>query len=178
MMMRFLMLLMFVLGTGQKSWSEESTLYNAGIGTWTDSHGKTVALKEFKGHKVVLLMVYTSCQMACPMMSKKLKSIKEKLSGMNINPEFVVISFDTKFDNAKKMEIFGKHHGLVGPDWNLMVGSEKDTRFLSNLLGIRFSRNPKDQTISHDNKIVLIDENGNVVKTLDGLKFDPTESLF
>ncbi len=54
MMMRFLMLLMFVLGTGQKSWSEESTLYNAGIGTWTDSHGKTVALKEFKGHKVVL----------------------------------------------------------------------------------------------------------------------------
>lgn len=160
------------------SYSSEVSIYDANLGEFHSDTGKSVHLKDFLGKKVVVAMVYTSCQMACPMMIKKLKKIESKLKEIGMEPQFVVVSFDSKFDTTERLASFRKNHSITGTNWTLMVGSEKDTRFLSNLLEIRFSRNPKDQTISHDNKVVFLDEKGQIVRTQEGLTFDPLEKIF
>lgn len=173
-----LRLLMMSLFVSISSFSSEVSIYDAKLGEFHNDTGKSIHLKDFAGKKVVIAMVYTSCQMACPMMIKKLKKIETKLKEQAIEPQFVVVSFDSKFDTQDRLASFKKNHNITGANWTIVVGSEKDTRFLSNLLEIRFSRNPKDQTISHDNKVVFLDEKGKIVRTLDGLSFDPLEKLF
>ncbi len=123
-------------------------------------------------------MVYTSCQSACPLMIKKLLKIEKKLKENSVEAEFVVVSFDSKFDSPQKMKSFRKNQAISNSNWKLLVGGDKDTRFLSNLLEIRYSRNPEDQTISHDNKVVFLNEKGAIVHTSDGLSFDAQEKFF
>lgn len=154
------------------------SIYDAKIGSFKTDEEKDFLLKDNAGKKVVVSMVYTSCQSACPLMIKKLLKIEKKLKEASIDAEFVVVSFDSKFDSPQKMKIFRKSQGILNSSWKLLVGRDKDTRFVSNLLGIRYSRNPEDQTISHDNKVVFLDEKGVIVHTSDGLSFDAQEKFF
>ncbi len=160
------------------SFAESASIYDAKLGEWKDSSGQSLKLEKFKGSKVVMSMVYTSCKSACPLMVKKLKKIDDRLKKNEINAKFVVVSFDAKYDTSEKLKIFRGHQGAEDSRWNFLVGSERDTGFLSNLLEINFKRNPIDHTISHDNKVILLDENGVIVRTLEGLADDPEEPLF
>ena len=180
-MVKIFMLGMSLFLAGQTTFSapaQSVSLYGAGLGEWTDDAGKKVKLTELSGKKVVVAMVYTSCELSCPLIVKKLKKLDLKLQGQGVTAAFVVVSFDSKFDTPAKLALFRKHQEITDPRWRLLVGSEKDTRFLSNLLEIRFSRNPKDLTISHDNKIVLLNEKGEIVKSLEGLALEPDEKCY
>lgn len=119
-------------------------------------------------------MIYTSCPSACPLMMKKIKKVDAALKKAKTEAEFVVISFDSVSDSPKKLAHFRKHQGVPPEHWTLAVGSEKDTRVLSNLLNIKYSKNPENGEIMHDNKIILLNEKGEIVNTLEGLsgKFD------
>ena len=47
--------------------------------TWVNQDGGETKLSAFQGHPVVVAMVYTSCQAACPMTISDLKKIEEGL---------------------------------------------------------------------------------------------------
>lgn len=177
-MWKMLLVLLFSFQVFADEPVKTASIYDANLGQWTDESGQKVNLNSLKGKKVVTAMVYTSCQMACPMMVKKLKKIERALQAKKVDADFLVISFDAKFDTPEKLRSFRKHHEVSDPRWHTLVGSEKNTRFFSNLLEIRFSRNPKDLTISHDNKVVFLDEEGKIVGTSDGLDFDPEEKMY
>ncbi len=170
----FLVLVMFSANV----LASEVSLYDAKIGEFKSDDEKSVNLKDFAGKKVVISMVYTSCQSACPLMIKKLLKIEKKLKEESVNAQFVVVSFDSKFDTPKKMSLFRVSQGITNPNWKLLVGNDKDTRFLSNLLEIRYSRNPEDETISHDNKVIFLNEKGVIVQTSEGLSYDSKEKVF
>ncbi len=177
--MKTVLLMVSILCFSAELFADKKTsLYDAKLGEWIDDSGKKISLKSFRKRKVVMTMAYTSCESACPLIVKKLKSIDLKLQQAGAQADFVVVSFDSKFDNPKKMSMFRKHQNIADSRWHLLLGNEKDTRFLANLLEIRFSRNPKDQTISHDNKIILLNENGEIVKSLEGLSTDSDEKLY
>lgn len=169
---------MATLFIAMTSLAANESIYDAGLGVWRDDTNKEVKISDFKGSKVVMAMVYTSCPMACPLMMKKLLKVQERLIKQSVQAEFVVVSFDAKFDTPAKLAAFRKKYQVPDTKWHLLVGSEKDTRFLSNLLEIRFSRNPKDQTISHDNKFVLLDEAGKIVKSIEGLSIAADEKYY
>ena len=173
-MMKILLTLLVSLN----SFASSSSLYDAKLGDWKDSNGQTVQLDKFKGKKVVMSMVYTSCKSACPLMIKKLTKIDKRLKEQKIAATFVVVTFDAKYDTPSKLKTFREHQGASDDHWNFLVGSEKDTGFLSNLLEINFKRNPIDQTINHDNKVILLNEKGEIIHTLEGLAYDPEDSLF
>ncbi len=135
----------------------------------TSDSGESVRLSKWKGKKVVLAMLYPKCTSACPLILGKLKKIRSELEKKGTPAEFVLISFDTVEESAKRLSEYREHMGLEWPSWTFLFGKEKDIRFLSNSLNIRYWQNPKSKDISHDNVILLLNEQGEVHRRLEGL---------
>jgi len=144
------------------------SLYQVPLTFRTDA-GETVGLDHWMGEKVVLTMIFTSCQATCPLTMGKLREIQAQFDREKIAAHFAIVSFDPARDTPEKLAKYRKDTGHTNPNWTFLVGSEDDTRMLAMLLGIKYSRNPVSGDIMHDNKIVLLDAAGNVTKELLGL---------
>ena len=148
--------------------SASRSLYQVPL-TFRTDRGETVTLDHWKGQKVVLTMIFTSCQATCPVTMAKLVAIQERFDRAKIDAQFVIVSFDPLRDTPEKMTAYRAATGHQNANWTFLVGSEDDTRTLAMLLGIKYSRNPISGDIMHDNKIVLLDGAGEVTKELLGL---------
>ncbi len=137
--------------------------------SWRTDRGETVTLERWKGERVVLTMVFTSCQATCPITMARLKAIQERFDRDRVRAHFVIVSFDPARDTPEKLARYRADTGLTLPNWTFLVGSEEDTRTLAMLLGIKYSRNPTTGDIMHDNKIVLLGPDGAITKELLGL---------
>jgi len=144
------------------------SLYQAPLTLRTDG-GETVTLDHWKGEKVVLTMIFTSCQATCPLTMGKLVEIQKQFDREKISAHFAIVSFDPHRDTPEKMAAYRVATGHTNANWTFLVGSEEDTRTLAMLLGIKYSRNPITGDIMHDNKIVLLNGAGEITKELLGL---------
>ncbi len=144
------------------------SLYQAPL-TWRSDGGETVALDHWKGERVVLTMIFTSCQATCPLTMSKLDAIQRQFDRQKVTAHFVIVSFDPARDTPERLAEYRRHTNHTNPNWTFLVGSEEDTRMLAMLLGIKYSRNPVSGDIMHDNKIVLLDGAGEITKELVGL---------
>lgn len=138
-------------------------------GSWNQDQGKPTEFSAFAGKKIVLSMAYTNCRGACPVIVKKMQRVEEALKKEKMNAEFILVSFDPERDTPETLAAFRTHLAITSPNWRLMSGPERQTRILANLLNIRYTRVPETGEISHDNKILLFDEQGNLVNTIEGL---------
>ena len=148
--------------------SASHSLYQVPL-TFRTDHGETVTLDHWKGQRVVLTMIFTSCQATCPVTMAKLVAIQERLDRAEIDAHFAIVSFDPLRDTPEKMAAYRAATGHRNANWTFLVGSEDDTRTLAMLLGIKYARNPVSGDIMHDNKIVLLNGAGEVTKELVGL---------
>ena len=144
------------------------SLYQAPL-TWRTDGGETVALERWKGERVVLTMVFTSCQATCPITMGKLRDIQAQFDREKLAAHFLIVSFDPARDTPEKLAAYRVATEHTQPNWTFLVGSEEDTRTLAMLLGIKYSRNPTTGDIMHDNKIVLLNGDGEITKELLGL---------
>lgn len=135
----------------------------------------SVSLSKWKGTPLVMTMTYTSCEYACPRIIEKLKNVQKYYDKKKKKAQFIVVTFDPSRDTPEKLKGYQKSTGEIGKNWIFLSGAESDTRKLSMVLGIRFERNPEDGTISHDNKILIINEKGEITQELNGLSADVSE---
>jgi protein SCO1/2 len=136
---------------------------------FTTDAAEVVQLQRWKGKKVVFAMLYPKCTSACPLILGKLKAIRESLEASGTKAEFILVSFDSVDESAKRLKDYKAHMKLEWPNWTFLFGKEKDIRFLSNSVNIRYWQNPKSKDISHDNVILLINEKGEVHRRIEGL---------
>jgi protein SCO1/2 len=144
------------------------SLYQAPL-TWRTDRGESVSLDRWKGERVVLTMVFTSCQATCPITMGKLRDIQARFDREQLAARFLIVSFDPTRDTPEKLAAYRVATEHLRPNWTFLVGSEEDTRTLAMLLGIKYSRNPTTGDIMHDNKIVLLNGDGEITKELLGL---------
>lgn len=137
--------------------------------SWTSDSGDKSSLAQWKGSKVVLAMLYPKCTSACPLVLHKLKAIQEKLDEKRIKAEFILISFDSENESAQRLSEYRQHMSLTQKNWHLLFGLAKDVRTFSNLVNIHFWISPKTHDISHDNVVLLLNENGSIQRRLEGL---------
>lgn len=148
--------------------ASSGSLYQAPL-TWRSDADEVVRLDRWKGKPVVLTMVFTSCQATCPRTMAKLGEIQEKLDREKVPAAFVIVSFDPSRDTPERLASYRRETNHTRPNWTFLVGSEEDTRMLAMLLGIKYARNPLSGDIMHDNKIVLLNDTGEITKELRGL---------
>jgi protein SCO1/2 len=167
----FLIFAIFV----QVAWSlPGKSLYTVPL-SWSDDQNKTVTLSTWQGSNVVVIMAYTRCKSACPIAVERLRKLDSSLREKGKQAEFVVVSLDPANDTVESMQHFKAMHKLDGQQWHLLTGPEENVRVLSVLLGINYQRDPKTQEIMHSNKIVLLDKQGEIEFSLEGLASDIAE---
>lgn len=136
---------------------------------WTNQHGDSLRLSSLKDHNVVITMIYTACQSACPRLVADMQALKSQID--QPNTKFVLVSIDPENDSTHTLNEFAQKHELNGDDWILLSGTDESTRTLSNVLDVKYRRiSPLD--FSHSNIITLLDKNGVIVEQIEGLGAD------
>ncbi|MGZ3808657.1 MAG: SCO family protein [Bacteriovorax sp.] len=158
--------------------SSDMSLYRSSSYEWKDEKNKSFKLSNLHGKKVLMAMAYTSCQGTCPMIVSKLKKSEKLFLDKKVSVEVVLITFDPEFDTpARNLSYYREKMSIEKESWHFLSGSDSETRKMSMLLGIRYAKNPQSGTIVHDNKIVLINEEGEIQKRIEGLDEDETKFI-
>lgn len=144
--------------------SEES-IFNL-TSSWKTQDNETLALPDLKGEVLVVVMIYTSCEAACPRLVADMRSIKEKAD--NPATKYVLVSIDPKKDTPTRLKAYAEQQHLEGDQWILLQGNEDDVREFSNVLSMKYKKiSPID--FSHTNIISVFDKSGVLAYQQEGL---------
>lgn len=155
-------------------WPQEAALaplYQAPM-QWTDDQGKPVRLSQWQGKPVLITMAYSTCRKFCPITLARLAEVQRLFDQHKIDAEFVVISYDPQGDTWQTWAEFRKSRHYERSNWHFLVGSEENTKTVSQLLGMDYWL--YDEHIMHNFKIVRLSPTGAVEK---GLGWESQEQI-
>jgi protein SCO1/2 len=133
---------------------------------WTDESGQKFTIASLKGKNVAITMAYSECKKTCPMLTiQTLKDVSALYKKNGSSIELVVASLDPEHDKPAVLKAF-KEKKNMDSQWHLLVGSEKITRKLAQDIGFG-DYWTMDDHILHGFTMLILDETGKVVKTLD-----------
>ena len=115
--------------------------------TLTTQDGKKVRFYDdvIKGKVVVIDLIYTHCQDACPLETARLAQV-QKMLGDRVGKDifFYSISIDPTHDTPKVLKAYAeKYH--VGPGWTFLTGKKSDIDLVSKKLGLYSEPDPNDR---------------------------------
>ena len=138
-------------------------------GVWTDQHNRNMHLEQLKGKVQVMAMIFTHCAYACPRIVQDMKAIEDSLTGPGKNNVgFVLVSFDSQRDDPAQLRRFASEQGL-DDCWTLLHGDARQVRELSMLLNVKY-QDAGDNNFAHSNAILILDKEGSVTRSLEGLQ--------
>lgn len=162
------------LDTKEKNENEEisgSSIFNL-TSKWKTQNDKTIQLKDLRGQTLVMVMIYTSCDAACPRLVADMRNIENKLP-KSILPkvDFVFVSIDPETDTPEKLKQFAKDNLMDDNRHIFLQGSMDGVREFANVLSVKYSKiSPID--FSHSNIISVFSPNGELVHQQEGLGVD------
>lgn len=136
---------------------------------WTDHRGSTITLGNFKGQPVIIVMFYGNCTEVCPILirdSWRLYSSLDESQRTSVN--VLAVSFDTKNDTPDVLREYAEYEQLNIPGWYFMTSDNASVRSLATMLGVQYSKK-SDGHFAHSNLVTVLDEEGRVVKRVEGL---------
>lgn len=141
---------------------------------WINQEGKKIKLESFRGKLVIAAMVFTHCESACPRIVSDIQRIEKAIEG-NSDVLFVLISMDPTRDTPERFKQFGQERSL-GKNWIMISSDQSSTDEVANVLGVKIKK-LSDGGFDHSNSIFLLDANGAVIHTQDGLEQEPKELI-
>lgn len=138
--------------------------------TWTTDEGATLQLNELSGQMLVVGMVFTHCEYACPVIVNDMKRIDAALpESARPNVRYVLVTFDLDRDTPQVLRGFRLRMGLPADRWTLVRGqTEDDTLELAALLGVKYKADARGQ-FAHSNVLSVLDGEGRLVHQQVGL---------
>ncbi|MDO6436655.1 SCO family protein [Cyclobacterium sp. 1_MG-2023] len=144
---------------------------------WNTQDGEQISFKDLKGHPLVVVMIYTSCQTACPRLVADMRFIAEKVASKPKNkPKYILVSIDPLNDSPEKLKDFAKENNMEGDQWLFLQGTEDGVRDFANILSVKYKKiNPMD--FSHSNIISVFDKEGVLQYQKEGLGLENDEII-
>lgn len=154
----------------------DMSIYNL-PSNWTTQNGNEIELKELHGKVVVMVMIYTSCQAACPRLVADMRNIESQIPNEKKDDvQYVFVSIDPDTDTPERLKAFAKENLMDDDKWLFLRGTENDTREFAAVLAVNYKRiSPID--FSHSNIISVFDQNGELVHQQEGLGVDNIETV-
>lgn len=145
--------------------------------SWTTQEGEDIQLEELRGDVLVMVMIYTSCQAACPRLVADMRNIQKKVSEeANRGTKYVFVSIDPEIDTPERLKAFAKENEMDNDQWLFLRGDIEDTREFAAVLAVNYKRiSPMD--FSHSNIISVFDKDGVMVHQKEGLGTDDTQTI-
>jgi len=138
---------------------------------WKNQYNQSFQLADITGKPVVMTMMFTHCEYACPMMVNDLKKVEKELTKKHEDVKFVLISFDHLRDTPERLQEYAKTQGL-GENWILLHGDAEQIKEISLVLDISYEQ-MENGAFAHANKKLVLDKDGSIVFSLDGLQTKP-----
>ena len=144
---------------------------------WKSQEGKTIRLAHFHGRPIVLAMMFTWCEYACPRTMADLKAIEAQLPPESRDQvRFLLVSFDSEKDKPAVLKAFAKKNGLDLRRWTLLHGADGDVRELAAVLGVKYKRS-ESVGFSHSNLISVLGRQGRVLHQQKGIGAAPQATI-
>lgn len=137
--------------------------------SWENQNGENLKLVNLQGKTLVVVMIYTSCRTACPILVKDMKQIsslikKDKLDKVSL----VLVSIDPETDTPKRLKEFSITNGMTENYWVFLRSDEKATQEFANVLSMKYKQiSPVE--FSHSNIISVFSPSGQLLSQEEGL---------
>jgi protein SCO1/2 len=158
---------MLAANTTQKETLPGTSIYQFDH-SWKNQYNEAFQLIDLKGKPVVMTMIFTHCEYACPMMVNDLKKVEKEFTKKHEDVKFVLISFDHLRDTPERLKEYAETQNL-GENWILLHGDAEQIKEISLVLDISYEQ-MESGAFAHANKKLVLDENGSIVFSLDGLQ--------
>ncbi|MCG2431528.1 SCO family protein [Aequorivita xiaoshiensis] len=144
---------------------------------WTTQDGAGIELKELEGKVLAMVMIYTSCQAACPRLVADMRNIEKQIpNDKKDDVQYVFVSIDPETDTPERLKAFAKENQMEDDKWLFLRGSEEDTREFAAVLAVNYKQiSPID--FSHSNIISVFNQGGELVHQQEGLGVDNKETI-
>jgi protein SCO1 len=143
---------------------------------WRNDRGALEPIGALRGRPVVVAMVYTSCENACPVIVEDMKRIQAALApAEREGVTFALFSFDPARDTPKAMAAYRVQRGLDG-QWRLFTGDPDAVQELAAVLGMRYQPDGYGG-FSHSSLITVLDADGVIRHQQVGIRQDPAGAL-
>src|SRR5690554_5204877 len=144
---------------------------------WTTQDGEDMELKDLQGKVLAMVMIYTSCQAACPRLVDDMHNIEQQsCKDIEYQLLYVFDSNDAEVDTQDRLKAFANENKIDSDEWLFLRGSEEDTREFAAVLAVNYRRiTPID--FSHSNIISIFDKEGEMVHQMEGLGVDSKETI-
>ncbi len=139
---------------------------------WQNQDGEKLQLKDLQGKTLVVVMIYTHCKAACPILVSKMKKIEAKIDRKYIdNVSLVLVSIDPENDTPEQLKKFAKTNKMEAKQWIFLRSNELATQEFANVLSMKYKKiDPVD--FSHSNIITVFDPRGTLINQEEGTEID------
>lgn len=135
---------------------------------WQNQDGKELHLKDLKGRNLVVVMIFTSCRTACPILVADMKKVHAKIEKDKLDDtSLVLISIDPTNDTPEVLKKFAAERNMDQAPWMFLVSDEEATREFANVLAVKYKKISPIE-FSHSNIISVFDRNGELVSQEEG----------
>ncbi|EKF55768.1 electron transport protein SCO1/SenC [Galbibacter marinus] len=140
---------------------------------WTNQDGKDVSFLDYRGKVLVSVMIYTSCQIACPRLVADMRTIKDRLPEDQLDKvQMLLISIDPETDTPERLKSFAIENHMDQDPWVFLRSSKANTREFAAVLAVNYRKiSPID--FSHSNIISVFNEKGELAFQQEGINVGP-----
>lgn len=136
-----------------------------------DQDGKPFTVDRMKGRVWIANFIFTSCPMACPLLSQRMAFVQSSLRGASPNIQLASFSIDPTHDTPPTMRQYGTRYHQDPARWTFVTGK---TESLISVVSNGFTTStPNDQhpdpreakgsfEVLHGERFVLFDQAGRI----------------
>lgn len=139
----------------------------------TERDGSKVALADLAGTPWIADFIFTRCQLACPVLTARMKELRPKLSDP-ARIRTVSFTVDPGYDTPEVLREYAEKHGIRGRDWLFLTDGPDSVRKLVRegfLQPIVDTPDNQAMPVLHSTRFVLVDGAGRIRGLYDA--YDP-----
>lgn len=151
--------------------------------TLVERSGRTLARDDLTGQPWVADFIFTRCSGMCPALSARMAEVRRKMRAAGLQARLVSFSVDPTHDTPEVLRDYAGHYD-AGDAW-LFVTGDRDALYDLISQGFRLSvadRTPgaaadTGELITHSDRFVLVDADGNIRGYYHGMDADAVPKL-
>jgi protein SCO1/2 len=140
---------------------------------FTDSNGQIITREDMKGKVWVADFIFTTCTMACPIMTGNMNIIHKTFKDNN-NVRIISISVYPEYDTPAILKEYASRYNANTDRWHFLTGPEESVK---KIIKNGFKIGDYEDIIFHSEKFALVDINGNIRGYYSGMKTEDMSLL-
>ncbi|MAI27960.1 MAG: SCO family protein [Flavobacteriales bacterium] len=147
--------------------------------TMINQNGQTITEKDYENKVYVADFFFTTCPSICPIMTKNMFSLQEKLKTKYPEVKLLSYSVTPEIDTIEQLKRYAVENKVDDKIWNLVTGDKKEIYNLArkSYLVVQNDGNGGPHDMIHTENFVLIDKENRVRGYYDGTDINEMDRL-